>query len=129
MKKKVPYLKRIPLISNPIDWKGFVPDKAQLMKNIESAVDNQVQNIIIDLMNEYNNLKSLQYNDINKINKELKGANSGMQQQQYSPKNTSKNKPNDFDLMDDLNALQDFDESGGDPPKSERNQKNKGIRF
>jgi hypothetical protein len=59
MKKKVPDLKRIPLISNPIDWKGFVPDKAQLMKNIESAVDNQVQNIIIDLMNEYNNLKSL----------------------------------------------------------------------
>ena len=47
MKKKVPDLKRIPLISNPIDWKGFVPDKAQLMKNIESAVDNQVQNIII----------------------------------------------------------------------------------
>jgi len=40
MKKKVPDLKRIPLISNPIDWKGFVPDKAQLMKNIESAVDN-----------------------------------------------------------------------------------------
>ena len=29
------------------------------MKNIESAVDNQVINIVIDLMNEYNNLKSL----------------------------------------------------------------------
>lgn len=55
----MPNLEKVPLITNPIDWKGFVPDKKQLMKNIESAVDNQVANIVIDLMNEYNNLKSL----------------------------------------------------------------------
>lgn len=39
-KNKVPDLKRIPIITNNIDWKGFVPDKDQLLKNIESAVDN-----------------------------------------------------------------------------------------
>lgn len=35
-------------------------------------------NIVIDLMNEYNNLKELQYNDITRINRELKGASSGL---------------------------------------------------
>ena len=25
--KKVPNLEKVPLITNPIDWKGFVPDK------------------------------------------------------------------------------------------------------
>ena len=57
----MPDLKRIPLIANPIDWKSFVPDKLLLLKNIENAVDRQVENIVIDLMNEFNNLKSLQY--------------------------------------------------------------------
>ena len=98
----------MPLITNHIDWKAFVPDKAQLLRNIESAVDNQVANMVIDLMNEYNNLKSLQYDDISKINRELKETNL-----QYSPRNAmgssalsrTKKPSADFDLMDDLNAL------------------------
>lgn len=77
-KEKVPDLKRIPIITSAIDWKGFVPDKAQLLRNIESAVDNQVTNIVIDLMNEYNNRKQLQYDDITRINKELKGQTGMM---------------------------------------------------
>ena len=72
--KMLPNLQKVPLITNHIDWKGFVPDKLQLMKNIEAAVDNQVANVVIDLINEYSNLKSLQYKDINKINQELKGG-------------------------------------------------------
>lgn len=52
----------------------IVPDKAQFLKNIESAVDNQVQNMVIDLMNDYNNVKSLQYDDISRINRELKDS-------------------------------------------------------
>lgn len=42
------------------------------MKNIENAVDKQVENIVIDLINEYNNLRSLQYQNVNDINKQLK---------------------------------------------------------
>lgn len=45
--------------------------------------------MIVDILNEYNNLKSYQYKDVNKINKELN-------------KNRVKN---DFDIIDDLNAL------------------------
>ena len=62
------------------------------MKNIEKAVDNKINNMIVDILNEYNNLKSYQYKDVSKINKELN-------------KGTVKN---DFDIIDDLNALQDL---------------------
>lgn len=71
------------------DWRAFVPDKAKLLNNIEKTVDNKINNMIVDILNEYNNLKSYQYKDVNKINKELN-------------KNRVKN---DFDIIDDLNAL------------------------
>lgn len=45
--------------------------------------------MIVDILNEYNNLKSYQYKDVNKINKELKNDRA----------------KNDFDIIDDLNAL------------------------
>ena len=104
--KKLPDLKKVPLISNDLDWKARIPDQALLLRNIDNAVDNYIENIVIDLMNEYNNLKSLQYKDINNINKELKEPN-----RQYSPKHAgglsrSKNREtNDFDFMDEFNAL------------------------
>jgi hypothetical protein len=48
--------------------------------------------MIIEILNDYNNLKQTQYKDINRINNEL----------------TTKTKPrNDLDLLDDLNALED----------------------
>ncbi len=72
------------------------------MKNIEKAVDNKINNMIVDILNEYNNLKSYQYKDVSKINKELN-------------KGTVKN---DFDIIDDLNALQDFNDDFDDNSKS-----------
>ena len=72
------------------------------MKNIEKAVDNKINNMIVDILNEYNNLKSYQYKDVSKINKELN-------------KGTVKN---DFDIIDDLNALQDFNDDFYDNSKS-----------
>lgn len=50
--------------------------------------------MIVDILNEYSNLKSYQYKDVNKINKEL---NKGTVR-------------NDFDIIDDLNALEDFND-------------------
>ena len=48
--------------------------------------------MIIEILNDYNNLKQSQYKDINRINNEL----------------TTMQKPrNDLDLLDDLNALED----------------------
>ena len=58
--------------------------------------------MIVDILNEYNNLKSYQYKDVNKINKELN-------------KNRVKN---DFDIIDDLNALQDFNDDFDENSKS-----------
>ena len=72
------------------------------MKNIEKAVDNKINNMIVDILNEYNNLKSYQYKDVSKINKELN-------------KGTVKN---DFDIIDDLNSLQDFNDDFDDNSKS-----------
>ncbi len=72
------------------------------MKNIEKAVDNKINNMIVDILNEYNNLKSYQYKDVSKINKELN-------------KGTVKN---DFDIIDDLNALQDFNDDFDENSKS-----------
>ena len=65
----MPDLEKIPIIANPLDWKARVPSQSLLLKNIEAAVDNQVTNIVIDLMNEYNNLRTLQYQNVNDINK------------------------------------------------------------
>jgi hypothetical protein len=84
------------------DWRAFVPDKAKLLNNIEKAVDNKINNMIVDILNEYSNLKSYQYKDVNKINKELN-------------KNRFKN---DFDIIDDLNALQDFNDDYDENSKS-----------
>jgi hypothetical protein len=84
------------------DWRAFVPDKAKLLSNIEKAVDNKINNMIVDILNEYSNLKSYQYKDVNKINKELN-------------KNRVKN---DFDIIDDLNALQDFNDDYDENSKS-----------
>jgi len=84
------------------DWRAFVPDKAKLLNNIEKAVDNKINNMIVDILNEYSNLKSYQYKDVNKINKELN-------------KNRIKN---DFDIIDDLNALQDFNDDYDENSKS-----------
>jgi hypothetical protein len=58
--------------------------------------------MIVDILNEYSNLKSYQYKDVNKINKELN-------------KNRVKN---DFDIIDDLNALQDFNDDYDENSKS-----------
>ena len=58
--------------------------------------------MIVDILNEYSNLKSYQYTDVNKINKELN-------------KNRVKN---DFDIIDDLNALQDFNDDYDENSKS-----------
>ena len=79
-----------------------MPDKAKLLNNIEKAVDNKINNMIVDILNEYSNLKSYQYKDVNKINKELN-------------KNRVKN---DFDIIDDLNALQDFNDDYDENSKS-----------
>ena len=84
------------------DWRAFVPDKVKLLKNIEKAVDNKINNMIVDILNEYSNLKSYQYKDVDKINKEL---------------NKDRVK-NDFDIIDDLNALQDFNDDFDDNSKS-----------
>jgi len=59
--KPAPLLTKKPLIENPIAWKGFVPDPVQLRNNIFSAVDNQINNMIVELMNEYSSLKQIQY--------------------------------------------------------------------
>jgi hypothetical protein len=72
------------------------------LKNIENAVDNKINNMIVDILNEYSNLKSYQYKDVNKINKEL---NKGTVR-------------NDFDIIDDLNALEDFNDDFDDNSKS-----------
>jgi hypothetical protein len=72
------------------------------LKNIEKAVDNKINNMIVDILNEYSNLKSYQYKDVNKINKEL---NKGTVR-------------NDFDIIDDLNALEDFNDDFDDNSKS-----------
>lgn len=58
--------------------------------------------MIVDILNEYSNLKSYQYKDVNKINKEL---NKGTVR-------------NDFDIIDDLNALEDFNDDFDDNSKS-----------
>lgn len=55
-KMKIPLLQRIPLI-NHIDWKMIVPDKLKTIANIEKAVDNQLHNIVVDAINEFNSLK------------------------------------------------------------------------
>ena len=58
--------------------------------------------MIVDILNEYNNLKSYQYKDVNKINKELNKIRV----------------KNDFDIIDDLNALQDFNDDFDENSKS-----------
>ena len=58
--------------------------------------------MIVEILNEYSNLKSYQYKDVNKINKEL---NKGTVR-------------NDFDIIDDLNALEDFNDDFDDNSKS-----------
>ncbi len=104
-KKKEPQkpeqLSKVGLIVDS-DWRTFVPDKVKLLKNIEKAVDNKINNMIVDILNEYSNLKSYQYKDVDKINKEL---------------NKDRVK-NDFDIIDDLNALQDFNDDFDDNSKS-----------
>ena len=51
----------------------IVPDKMKTLKNIEKAVDNQLHNIVVDAINEFNSLKKNQYLDVNNINRELRG--------------------------------------------------------
>ena len=118
----MPELKKVPIIDNPIDWKAFVPDPIQLRNNIAKAVDNHIDNMVVDFINEYNQLKQMQYDEINKINRDLNKNKDGG----FSPKGTGKKakKQDEFDLMDELNALQDIEDSAGDLPKSMRESTN-----
>jgi len=66
-----PDLPKLPLV-NPMDWKAIVPDQKLLINNVEKAIENKLNNMIVDLLNEFKNLKAAQYKDITRINKELK---------------------------------------------------------
>jgi len=38
---------------------------------IETAVDNQIGNLVADLLNDYNNIQKNQYEDVSRINSDL----------------------------------------------------------
>ena len=73
--------------------------------------------MVVEFINEYNSLKQIQYQDIDKINKDLNKNKTG-----FSPKNAAKPKKQDEfdDILEGLEGLQDIEGSGGDPPKSMR---------
>lgn len=65
----------VPIIDNE-NWivpAGSNPDlkRKALIRNISNAVDNQVNNMVAQLINEYNQIQEKQYQDVNHINSEL----------------------------------------------------------
>ena len=68
-----------------------------VVDNVEAAVDNQIENIIIDAINEYSSLKKNLYKEMVGINKEIDDSGAL----------SSRRKPND---PEEVNVLDKYDE-------------------
>lgn len=81
--------------------------KKQMTKNISSAVDKQIENIMADLINEFNTMGERQYEDINQINADLEAKNGVLSDDEMpfsKPVMKEKSRP----IMDDLDELEDW---------------------
>ena len=114
-KMKIPLLQRIPLI-NDIDWKMIVPDRLRTLKNIEKAVDNQLHNIVVDAINEFNSLKKNQYLDVVSINKQLRSKEDMSDSTRKSLVTKTR-----AAVDDDLNILDELEDYEVDGSRSVRN--------
>ena len=68
---------------------------------VESAVDAQINNLIEDVLLEYDNIEKYQKRDVNNINKSLKQSKGTLN-------------------FDDINSKRDFDDYSDDKSKSVR---------